>query len=168
MESFTLRNGTDVAIRPIQHDDGPRIRAAYKLLSPESRYARFLAAKPNLSSAEVEYLVDVDPANHVALVATVAREPERIVGVARFVRLPDDPRVAEFAVVIGDEWQGQGLAGELLGRLARQAPAYGIERVRATMLADNQRAHRLLNGLGGPRSLRPRGAVDELEIDLAG
>jgi RimJ/RimL family protein N-acetyltransferase len=167
MDTFRFRDGTEVAIRPIRPDDGPRISAAYRLLSPESRYARFLAAKPNLTSSEVEYLVDVDPANHVALVATLARDPERIVGVARFVRLPDDPRVAEFAVVIGDQWQGQRLASELLRRLARQAPAYGIDRVRATMLADNERAHRLLNGLAGPRSLRRRGPVDELEIDLA-
>lgn len=101
------------------------------------------------------------------IVATLLDDPDWIVGVARFVRLPDDPRSAEFAVVIGDPWQGQGLASELLGRLVRAAPAYRIERLRTTMLADNERAHRLLQGLGRPRTLRRRGAVDELEVDLA-
>jgi RimJ/RimL family protein N-acetyltransferase len=167
MDEFRLRDGTEVAIRPIQRDDGPRLRAAYRRLSPESRYGRFLAPKPHLSAAEVEYLVDVDRANHVALVATLVDDPERIVGVARFVRLPEQPRVAEFAVAIGDPWQEQGLATELLARLARLAPAYGIERLRATMLADNERARRLLDGLGRTRSLRRRGAVSELEVDLA-
>ncbi len=167
MDTFRLRDGTEVAIRAIRPDDGPRISAAYERLSPQSRYGRFLVAKPYLSSAEVEYLVDIDRANHFALVATLLDDPDEIVGVARFVRLPEAPAAAEFAVVIGDPWQSQGLASELLTRLARAAPAYGIERFHATMLADNVRAHRLVRGLGGASSLRRRGTLDELEIDLA-
>ena len=167
MDTFRLRDGTEVTIRAIRRDDGPRISAAYERLSPESRYGRFLVAKPYLSSAEVEYLVDIDRANHLALVATPLDDPERIVGVARLVRVPEEPEAAEFAVVVGDPWQGQGLASELLTRLVHAAPAYRIERLRATMLAGNVRAHRLLQGLGRPGRLNRRGTLDELEVDLA-
>jgi acetyltransferase len=167
MDMVRLHDGTEVLIRPIRGDDGPRLSAAYDRLSPQSRYRRFLAVKPHLSSSEVRYLVQIDGANHVALVATLASEPEHIIGVARFVRLADDPGAAEFAVVVGDPWQREGLATQLLTRLADAARAHGIERFRATMLADNEPAHRLVQGLSPKPRLRQRGFVHELELDLA-
>ncbi len=166
MDVVRLHDGTEVLIRPIRGDDGPRLSAAYDRLSPQSRYRRFMAVKPHLSSSEVRYLVKIDGANHVALVATLASEPEHIVGVARFVRLAEDPGAAEFAVVIGDPWQRDGLATQLLTRLARVARAHGVERFRATMLADNEPAHRLIQGFAGNPRLRRRGFIHELELDL--
>jgi RimJ/RimL family protein N-acetyltransferase len=167
MDIVSLSNGTEVAIRPIRRDDGARLQAAYERLSPEARYKRFLAPKPHLNSAEVEYLVNVDGANHIALVATPVDHPEWIIGVARLVRLGEDPQAAEFAVVIGDPWQGEGLASAMLERLVEAAPNQGIERLRATILADNQPAHRLVSRLPGPQRLRRRGYVNEIEVDLA-
>jgi RimJ/RimL family protein N-acetyltransferase len=167
MDIMRLPSGTEVMIRPIRPDDGPRLSAAYDRLSPESRYKRFLAPKPHLNSTEVEYLVNVDGANHIALVATPVDHPERIIGVARLVRLSEDPSAAEFAVVIGDPWQGEGLASAMLERLLMAAPSQGIERLRATILADNEPAHRLVRHLPGPQRLRRRGPVNEIEVDLA-
>src|SRR5438067_968824 len=113
-------------IRPIAADDGPRLRAAYDRLSPESKYRRFLAPKPHLTNSEARYLVQIDGRDHVALVATAAADPERILGVARFVRLPEDPTRAEVAVVVGDRFQQEGLGTALLARLTEAAAARGI------------------------------------------
>ena len=55
-----------------------------------------------------------------------------IVAVGRFIRLPDDPGAAEFAIVVGEAWQHRGLATELLRRLAIAASRRGIGRFRAT------------------------------------
>ncbi len=167
MDVVRLTHGTEAAIRPIRPDDGPRLSAAYDRLSPEARYRRFLGAKPQLKAAEVEYLVNVDGANHIALIATLVDHPERIIGVARCVRLQEDPRAAEFAVVIGDPWQREGLASELLTRLVQAAAVQGIDRLRATMLADNEPAHRLMRRLGHPQTLCRRGTINEVEVDLA-
>jgi len=118
-----------VTIRPIQADDTERLQLSHDRLSPESRYRRFMSAKPHLTAADARYLVDIDGCHHYALVATVAEpEGEAIIAVARFVRQPDDPRTAEFAIVVGDHWQRQGLGGELLGRLADAAVTRGVER----------------------------------------
>ncbi len=142
MECHTLNDGRQVAIRPIGPDDHERLRASHARLSPESRYRRFLATKPELSSADARYLVEVDGSDHLALVATLPDEPdEPIVAVARYIRLPDDPAAAEYAIVVGDDYQRQGLAGELMTRLAHAAVARGVKRFRATMLADNIAIH---------------------------
>jgi RimJ/RimL family protein N-acetyltransferase len=172
VESYTLNDGRRVVIRPIRADDHERLRASHARLSPESRYRRFLATKPELSSADARYLVEIDGSDHLALVATLVVEPnepdEPIVAVARYIRLPDDPEAAEFAVVVGDAYQRQGLAGELMTRLAHAAVARGVKRFRATMLADNVAIHRMAAKLAaGPLARRQLGSVSEMEIELA-
>jgi RimJ/RimL family protein N-acetyltransferase len=169
VELHTLNDGRQVAIRPIGPDDHERLRASHARLSPESRYRRFLATKPELTSADARYLVEIDGSDHLALVATLPDEPgEPIVAVARYIRLPDDPGAAEYAVVVGDDYQRQGLASELMARLAHAAAARGVKRFRATMLADNLAIHRVTSKLAaGPLKRRQLGSLSELEIELA-
>jgi acetyltransferase len=176
VEFVHLCSGRSIFIRPLAAEDGPRLEAAYDRLSPESKFRRFLVSKPHLSTREVRYLTNVDGRDHVALVATPAEDPNWILAVGRFVRLPEDPRAAEFAIVVGDPFQREGIATALLSRLADIAVEQGIDRVTATMLADNVAAHRLMrrlaaNGLdvGGEvlelaMEERHAGPVDELEV----
>jgi RimJ/RimL family protein N-acetyltransferase len=165
VEVVTLPSGRRVRIRPIQPDDGLRLKAAYDLLSPESKYRRFLTIKPHLTESDVHYLTVVDGSDHAAFVATSVDDPERILAVARFVRRRDDPGSAELAIVVGDPYQGEGLGTELLGRLGDRALACGIARFQATVLADNVPIHRMLrHGVAHERHLGP---IDEVEVELA-
>jgi RimJ/RimL family protein N-acetyltransferase len=165
MDSYALNDGTVVEIRPIRADDGERLRTSHARLSPESRYRRFLSAKPQLSSSDARYLVDVDGCDHFALVATLDDE---IIAVTRFVRAPDDAEAAEFAIVVGDDHQRQGLAGELLRRLAEAAAERGVRRFRATVLSDNVAIRRLMHKLAADSlSERRLGTVSEVEFVLA-
>ncbi len=170
MGTHVLHDGRQVTIREIRADDGERLRASHARLSPESRYRRFLAAKPELTTADARYLVQIDGADHVALVATLppAVDPdEPIVAVARYIRTSGDPDVAEFAIVVGDAYQRQGLGQALTRCLAAAAVSHQIKRFRATMLADNLAVHRLLVALAaGPARRTGAGAIAELEIDL--
>jgi RimJ/RimL family protein N-acetyltransferase len=168
MDIVRLRSGREVAIRPIRADDGGRLEAAYARLSPDTRYRRFLAAKPRLTGPEVRYLTEVDGCDHFALIATLAADPEQLAGVGRFVRDASDSSAAEFAIVVSDPYQREGLGTELLQRLAEAALDRGITRFTATMLADNEAIHRLLHRLAGKfAEHRRNGSVDEVTIDLA-
>jgi acetyltransferase len=168
VDLISLKSGRQVLIRPIRPEDGTRLQVAYDQLSPESRYRRFLAAKPHLSSSEVRYLVNIDGRSHVALVATTPDDAGHILAVGRYVRLPEDPQAAEFAVVVGDDIQGEGLGTELLERLADAAVNHGFTRFHATMLADNEPAHRLVHRLAKRQAqLRKVGHLDEYDIELA-
>jgi RimJ/RimL family protein N-acetyltransferase len=167
VERVTLRTGEQVLIRPIRPDDGERLRASYHRLSPESKYRRFLAIKPELSSRDTRYFVAVDAHDHVALVACPLDAPEMIVAVARFVRRREDPGAAEFAIVVGDDYQRSGLGGALLRSLAARAREQGIERFVGSILAENVAAHRLVAGVAAaPAQWRHTGTVDEVEFDL--
>jgi acetyltransferase len=168
MRSFRLPSGRRLSVRPIRHDDDARLVRAFALMSPQTRYQRFLTVKTKLTAKDTHFLVDVDGYDHVALVATPCDEPERIVAVARFVRLENDPAAAEFAIAIGDAYQREGLGMLLMGELMQAAAERGIERFVGTILAENEGAHRLVARVaaGAPR-WQHHGSVDEVEFELA-
>lgn len=170
MSRYVLDDQRVVHIRPIRPDDGPGLQAYHLGLSDRSRYSRLLGVKPRLSASDARYLADIDGSDHFALVATsteVSGSGGSIVAVARFVRLLEAPDAAEFAIVVGDEFHRQGLAGELMSRLAAAARERGIDRFRATMLADNVAIRRIMARLAdGPVRVLARGSVLELEIGL--
>ena len=99
--------------------------------------------KGPLSETELRYLTEVDFTDHVAYVAVRPEAPGVLVGVARWVRLRDDPEVAEIAFVVADDLQRQGLGTILAETLAAAARERGVRRFVATMLPDNLGAHRL-------------------------
>ena len=168
MSPYLLRDGTAVAVRPIRSDDADRLRESHARLSPESKYRRFLSAKPELTVADARYLVDIDGCDHFALVATLDDEAESIIAVARFVRLPEHPETAEFAIVVADAYQHQGLATELMKRLGGAAAQRGVKRFRATMLSDNLATRKLLEQVAcGPLRERRHGGTCEVDIDLS-
>lgn len=138
-----LTDGTPLLLRPIRPEDKLLLAEALRRLSAESVHKRFLSPKPRLSAAELRYLTEVDGESHVALVA-VDPADGRLVAVARYVRLEDDPATAEAAIVVGDRLQGRGLGRLLALRLADEARRHGITRFHATFLGENVPAKRLM------------------------
>jgi GNAT superfamily N-acetyltransferase len=126
--------GAEITIRPLSRGDTATIQAVFDRLSPESRYARFGGAKNCLSPAELERFARLD-ARHDVLVAS---DGEAAIGIARLVRDPDDPHVADVAFAVADEWQARGVGSALVERLAANARAAGITHLRATMSGENR------------------------------
>jgi RimJ/RimL family protein N-acetyltransferase len=163
----TLSDGTRVLIRPVEPGDKPRLAAAMGRLSAESARRRFLAAKPSLSAAELRYLTEVDGSDHIALLAVLADDPERVAGVARCVRVAPGAATAEFAIVVGDPLQGLGLGTALTRALGAAAARAGIRRFSATTLAENAAVERLIEGVAEHVDERPAGGgVRELLAEL--
>src|SRR4051794_38557633 len=152
-----------VSIRPIRPEDREALAAAHTRLSPESIRRRYLAPKPRLTGRELTYLTEVDGVDHVALIAV---DGDEIVGVGRWVRLPDDPTTAEVAVVIADDRQGQGLGGRLGAALADSAVEHGVERFNALLLSDNVAAHRLFASVSERLESRHEAGLEELVLEL--
>ena len=86
---------------------------------------------------------------HLAWIALDPALPgEPAVGVARCIRLPVDPNMAEVAVTVLDAYQGCGLGTLLLGLLSQAAAATGIRRFRAYVQEDNEAMLRIFRDLG--------------------
>lgn len=163
MDTLVLRDGSRLRIRPIRASDKAELNAGLGRLSPATVHQRFMSPKNRFSSAELRYLTEVDGRHHAALVAEERDPPHRIVAVARYVELPDEPGTADVAIVVGDPLQGQGLGTVLAAHLADEAVRNGIRRFSATMLSDNRAAHRLMEHLAGHLERRRSGSgPDEL------
>ncbi|MGI8921219.1 MAG: GNAT family N-acetyltransferase [Solirubrobacteraceae bacterium] len=167
-ELHLLPDGTGIRVRAMNAGDQSALLAAHRALSEESQRLRFLAPKPTLSRAEARYLTDVDGVDHVALAAFLDDEPRVITGVARFVRLPEDPHAAEMAIVVGDRFQRRGLGTLLARELAAEARAHGITRFKATVLAENEAVTKLIAVIAERLDQVPAGpGVRELSAELA-
>lgn len=157
-----LDNGVAVEIRPIRPDDKELLANSMRHLSERSAYQRFLSVKQQLSPRELSYLTEVDFRDHVAFVAVRPEEPDVVVGVGRWVRLADDPEVAEIAFVVADDLQRLGLGTAIGETLAEAARERGVTRFVATMLPDNLAAHRLFARVAQERSTVASGNMHEL------
>ncbi len=147
--TFTLGDGSRVLLRPIRTDDKQLLVDGFERLSESSRYRRFMGGIKLLAPKLLAYLTEVDGVNHFALVAIAIDEPGRPgVGVARYVRLPDDPAAAEAAVTVADDLQRRGLGTLMLHELGAVALENGISTFRAYVLPENRPMLHIIEQMG--------------------
>lgn len=163
-----LADGTRLRIRPIRPDDKQRLVEGFEQLSPESRYRRFFRHIDRLTEAQLTYLTEVDGRDHVAWIATLPDQPgEPGVGVARWVRLKNDPEVAEAAVTVIDAYHNRGIGRRLLLVAAASAIERGIKAFQVSVMGDNQPMIALLKELGATGGTWESGVLN-LTVPLAG
>jgi len=133
-----MLDGAPVLIRAIRPDDQDRLHDHFRGLSEQSVYFRFMGLKRDLSPDDLKRLTELDFNNHVGLAATVADNGrERFVGVGRYIR-GADPRRAEVAFAVLDEFQGHGIGTLLLDHLGLIADANGVADFEADVLGENR------------------------------
>jgi len=88
------------------------------------------------------------------------------VGIARFIRLADEPDVAEPAIVVVDEMQGHGLGRLLMERLIEAAVERGVKRFRSDFLAINRPMKELLTHVSPAAQFIPQGPIVVAEFAL--
>jgi acetyltransferase len=157
LESETVdRDGKTLAIRPIRPDDEPLIQAFVRKLTPEDVRMRFFGPMREMTHELAARLTQIDYDRDMALVAVCDEGSgrERVIAAARYARDPD-PRGAEFAVVVADEWQGRGLATRLMERLMHHAKSVGVTELSGSVLARNANMLELVEHLGFETSAVP-------------
>jgi GNAT superfamily N-acetyltransferase len=132
----SLRDGRALEIRALQPADRDDLIAAVRRMSDESIYRRFFSPRRHFSEGEVDYYINVDFINHVALVAVLPDQGRAVIlGGARYV--VTQPGTAEVAFAVDDAHQGLGIGALLMKHLAAMARRAGLERLTAEVLAGN-------------------------------
>ena len=132
----TLRDGRKIAIRAFAPADKEALTASLARISAHSLYRRFFTVKRTFSDREREFFLNVDFINHVALMAWIEdSSPPTIAGGARYVVL--QPGRAEVALLVADQYQGQGIGPALMRHLAGLARAAGLREFYAEVLPEN-------------------------------
>ena len=137
--------GETFSVRPVHPDDKWTLADAFTRLSPETRYNRFLIPSERLSNSQLAYLTELDFEDHIAWGVIDGDQP---VAIARFIRLPDQPEAADFAITVFDTHQGRGIGPMLMGILAASAIARGIREFHFDVLTENRPMLSLLARFG--------------------
>ena len=164
-----LADGTRIHTRPLRPDDREKLRNGFARMSSESKYRRFFSAPTQLSEATLDYLTRTDGWNHVAIGAELADEdadPSYGIGIARFVRLPENPTKAEAAVAVIDEMQHRGVGRLLLGELIKAARAREVGTFVCHVLPSNEPVKSLLHTLDAEATVRADEGVLTYELTL--
>jgi acetyltransferase len=148
-----LKNGQTVDVRPIRPEDEPKMVRFHEALSAQSvylRYASLLKLDQRVAHERLAQICFVDYDREMALVAErplPGSTETEIVAVARLTCL-EGTKDAEFALLIVDALQAQGLGRDLLTRLFDVGRDWGCDRIVAEILSDNMPMRALCRALG--------------------
>jgi len=139
---WTMKDGTRVNLRPIRPEDEPAMVKFHELLSDETVYLRYFHMAKLDARVAHERLVRkcfIDYDREMALVAELSTPESKvplIVGVGRLSRRSLSQE-AELAVLVADQYQHQGLGGELIARLVKIARVERVKRIVAEFHSEN-------------------------------
>ena len=161
-----LRDGGTLRLRAPREADRDALVRFFEDLSPRSLFLRFHGT-PRVDEHLVEPVLDPDWVERGSLLASVTEDGvDRIVALANYVRLRD-PRSAEVAFAVADDYQGRGVATRMLERLAAFAGPRGIERFVGEVMADNAAMIGVFEGVGFEVSRTFEGGEVEMTFPIA-
>lgn len=149
-----LSDGTPLTIRPIRPEDAESEAAFVRDLSQQAKRFRFMGALNELSPQMLVRFTQIDYRREMAFVAVVEGEQRRQVGVARYTINPDETS-CEFAIVVSDKLQHQGIGTMLMNALMDAARDHGLARIEGTVLRENKPMLDLMEELGFEQSASP-------------
>jgi len=161
-------DGRPIFIRPVKPEDAPLFTALFKVLSPTTIYYRFFGALKELNPEMLARFTQVDYDREIALVALDEAgdkdsKTDKMLGVARIIGDPDG-KTGEFAVLVGDAWQGKGIGSSLLGKCLSIAEKQGFIEVHGIVLKENRNMLALGKKLGFEMKREPDSGDKELII----
>lgn len=107
---------------------------------------RFLAPRRTFSDDSLRRLTQLDYDRDMAFVA-LNKPSGKLAGIARFNSDPDH-EIAEYAVLVRTDLQGQGLGWELLRQLINFARADGVKQIEGLILSENEKMLTLCREFG--------------------
>ncbi len=150
---WTMKNGTQLTIRPIRPEDEPLLVHFHETLSDRSVYFRYfhmIKLSQRIAHERLTRICFIDYNREMALVAETedpATGEHVIMGVGRITKI-QGTNDAEFAIVVSDKVQRQGLGTELLRRVIEFARDQKLSRVKADILLENQDMQEISRKLG--------------------
>lgn len=163
----TLRDGSEVLLRPVQPSDEPALTEMLYSLSSETVRRRFFSHTTTFPHSDVQRLTNIDYQRNLAIVATVpgAGGERELVAIGQYFAEPGGD-AAEVAFIVHDAWQDKGLGSRLMRALAEAAKQRGIARFTATVLPENRAMINVFEHAGHPVASEFDGDSHHLVIDL--
>jgi acyl-CoA hydrolase/GNAT superfamily N-acetyltransferase len=157
------RSGLNLLIRPVKISDEPMLKEFFYSLSNESMYQRFISARRDIPHDVLQKFVAVDYFTKMVLVAIQEDDDRQLIcGLGQY-GMNSDTYTADVALVVRDDFQKKGVAGELLSYLTYLAKRQGLLGFTAEVLVGNDPVFKLFKKMGFDVSKRNEQGVFEMK-----
>lgn len=154
-ETFVLRDGRSIMLRPIKSEDELLLQQFDNSQTKEDRYKRYFADLPQFSHEQMARMAQIDYAREMAFIAVTreevsvdhARSAEKILGVVRVQTDPDNVH-AEFAMAVRSELKGIGLGSRLLQKMIEYCRTHNTKELIGITMLENAGMANLARKLG--------------------
>jgi GNAT superfamily N-acetyltransferase len=167
--TFCTRRAQLVVVRRVTPNDVERISGMLSKLSLRTRTLRYLVPR-SMTDAEARHeaqrIARGHTEDHVSLIATQPHD-QVVVAIAELVRNAQQPTEGEFALVVRDHEQGQGIGSMLLARLTQIAPMLGIVTLYAHVLPENRALLALVRKLHLPYTTSFHASDPDMFVQVA-
>ena len=161
----TLKGGLRATVRALYAEDRERVAAAVRGLDRESVYFRLFSYRNELTEVGLDRIMRFDAETEVALFVTFGSgKDETLIGSGRYI--VNQPRMAEVAFAVEEDYHGRGVASQILRHLAIVARDHGIETFEADVLAENAAMLKVFERTGWPMTTRREGSVVHVAMSL--
>ncbi|MFQ6113923.1 MAG: bifunctional acetate--CoA ligase family protein/GNAT family N-acetyltransferase [bacterium] len=171
IKPWTMKDGTEVTIRPIRPEDEPWMVKFHEQLSDQSVYFRYfhpVRLNQRITHERLARICFIDYDREMVLVVDhkdPATGDHEIIAAGRLNKMHNS-NDAEFAILVSDQYQRRGLGTELLNRLIKVGREEKIDRVIASMLPENRAIQSVCRRLGFHLHYDITNGVVKAEIDL--
>ncbi|MEM3641313.1 MAG: GNAT family N-acetyltransferase, partial [Candidatus Bathyarchaeia archaeon] len=136
VNQWALKDGTPVVLRPIRPEDEMLLRDLYVSLSEETMRFRFFQIFKDVSHKTLTRYCNLDYDREIAIIAETQKDYRKIIGVV-LLTLDTDRKRGEFAVVVGDQWQGLGLGSKLVDYIIEIGRDMQLETIYGYVISNN-------------------------------
>jgi RimJ/RimL family protein N-acetyltransferase len=164
--TLSLPSGVDVPFRIVRPEDVSALQRFLGRCSERTIYLRFFGSLQQFTEEKARYFAHVDGVDHFAFVALDPDDPNEIIAIVRYDRQQGEEQ-AEYAAIVEDRWQGQGVGIDLTRRLLDEARDNGIRFFYALVMGKNTRMLELLRHLDLPEQERRKDGVKYVEVKLS-
>jgi len=136
-KTVEIKGGRSVLLRPIRPEDEPMEEEMFKTFSSQTKRFRFFGPIGDTTHEMLVRFSQIDYDREIAIIAELEEGGKRkMAGVVRIIADPYN-ETAEYAIVIGDPWQGQGLGTLMTRYILEIARSRDIRKIFAYLLEDN-------------------------------
>ncbi|MGO9013810.1 MAG: GNAT family N-acetyltransferase [Dissulfurispiraceae bacterium] len=144
----TTRTGLRLLLRPVKISDEHLFKDFFYSLSDTSMYQRFISTRKDMHHERLQQFVVIDYSKEMMILAVMEKDGEEmIVGMGQY-HIDETTHTAEAAFAVRDDYQGQGIATELLAYLTYLAKKNGLYGFTAEVLMENKPMLKVFEKMG--------------------
>ena len=164
--TLSLPSGVDLLFRIVRPEDASALQRFLGRCSERTIYLRFFGSLQHFTEEKARYFAHVDGVDHFAFVALDPDDPNEIIAIVRYDRQPGEEH-AEYAAIVEDRWQGEGVGIDLTRRLIDEAHDNGVRYFYALVMGKNRRMLELLRHLDLPAEEHVEEGIKHVEVELS-